>query len=54
MAAEFLATLRDLIPDCGYSAIEAKKELALLLLLESHSETAQLEMQKLEPDLDAY
>ncbi len=53
-AAKFLATLRDLIPDCGYSTIEAKRELALSLLLGCYSETAQLEMLKLEPDLDTY
>ncbi len=53
-AAEFLAALRDLIPNCGYSTIEAKKELALSLLLRCHSETAQLQMLKLEPDLNMY
>ncbi len=36
------------------SAIEAKKELALSLLLGCYSEMAELEMLKLEPDLDAY
>ncbi len=54
MAAEFLAALRDLIPNSGYSAVEAKKELALSLLLGCYSETAQLEMLKLKPDLNAY
>ncbi len=53
-AAEFLAALRDLIPDCGYSTVEAKKELTLSVLLGCYSEMAQLEMLKLEPDLDAY
>ncbi len=54
MAAGFLAALHDLIPDFGYSATEAKKELALSLLLRCYSEMTQLEMLKLESDLDAY
>ncbi len=53
-AAEFLAGLREIIPDCGYDAAGLKKELAHVLLLGCRSETAQLEMLKIEPDLDTY
>ncbi len=53
-AAEFLSGLRDIIPDCGYDAAGSKRELAHALLLGCRSETAQLEMLKLEPDLDVY
>ncbi len=53
-ASEFLATLRDIIPDCGYDAPSSWKELALALLLGCRSESAQLEMLKVEPELDAY
>ncbi len=53
-ASEFLATLRDIIPDCGYEAPSSLKELALVLLLGCRLETVQLEMLKIEPELDAY
>ncbi len=52
--AEFLAALRDIIPDCGYDAPSLRKELAHSLLLGCRSESAQLEMLKVEPELDAH